>query len=92
MRVKLLIVTNHYLPGYKAGGPIKSISTICDNLQYHFNITVMTSNHDFGEEKLYGNIEFDKTLNINKYNIIYLSKINLLLGFYCLIQKSLHAP
>jgi len=78
MYKKLLIVTNHYLPGYKAGGPIKSISSICKNLKDDFDITVMTLNHDFGEKEPYKNIEFNKSINLNGYNVIYLSKINIL--------------
>jgi glycosyltransferase involved in cell wall biosynthesis len=74
---KILIITNHYLPGYKAGGPIKSVSLLCENLENTFNITVMTSNHDSGELESYKNIEYDKVIHHNKYNIVYLSKINI---------------
>lgn len=74
--MKILILTNHYLPGYKAGGPIKSVSSLCINLQNNFDITVLTSDHDFGDTKPYENIELDQYVNIDKYKTIYLSKIS----------------
>jgi len=77
MNKKILIVTNHYLPGYKAGGPIKSISSICENLKNDFDITVMTSNHDFGDTELYSDIKFDEVVKLKKYDAVYLSKITL---------------
>jgi len=73
---KILIATNHYLPGYKAGGPIKSVSSICTNLQNDFDITVLTSNHDFGESEPYQDVLFDELINLDKYKAIYLSKID----------------
>ncbi len=75
--MKLLFVTNHYLPGYKAGGPIKSVFSLCESMKSDFDITVMTSNHDFGEIKPYEDVESDKVISSDKYNIIYLSKINI---------------
>ena len=65
--MKLLIITDHYLPGYKAGGPIKSIETLCDNIKKVLHVTVMTSNFDLGEDNPYENILFDKILSVNGY-------------------------
>ena len=75
--MKLLIITDHYLPGYKAGGPIKSIETLCDNIKKVLHVTVMTSNFDLGEDNPYENILFDKILNFNSHKIIYLSDVKL---------------
>lgn len=74
--MRLLIISDHYLPGFKAGGPIKSISTLCSYIKNTIHVTVMTSNHDLGETNSYDNIEFDRILKFNSHEIIYLSKIN----------------
>jgi glycosyltransferase involved in cell wall biosynthesis len=73
---KILIITSHYFPGYKAGGPIKSILSICSSLQNNFDITVLTSNYDLGEVVPYLGIISNQEVNIDNYKVIYLSKIN----------------
>ena len=74
--MRLLIISDYYLPGFKAGGPIKSISTLCNNIKNTIHVTIMTSNHDLGETNSYDNIEFDRILKFNSHEIIYLSKVN----------------
>jgi glycosyltransferase involved in cell wall biosynthesis len=75
---RLLFVTDYYLPGYKAGGPVKSVSSLCTNLKDIFNIGVVTSNSDFGNALPYSNLEYDKFVKKNGYHIMYLSKFNIL--------------
>jgi|APSaa5957512535_1039671.scaffolds.fasta_scaffold87595_1 glycosyltransferase involved in cell wall biosynthesis len=72
---KILILTNYFLPGYKAGGPIKSISSLSSSLKKAFDITIMTSNHEVGENKPYDEVEFDQVAHFDQYKVIYLSKI-----------------
>ena len=48
---KLLIISNFFKPGFRAGGPIKSIDLICKNLKNDFNILVVTSSRDIGSCK-----------------------------------------
>ncbi|NOI19532.1 glycosyltransferase [Vibrio coralliilyticus] len=76
--MKVLFFTNHYLPGYKAGGPIKSISNLCDELKDKVNINVVTTNHDFNDSKPYSNVSFDEPVYLNGYNVTYMSKVTLL--------------
>ena len=74
----VLIVTNYYLPGYKSGGPIKSISLLSEKLKKYFNISVLTSNHDSGDLIPYKDIVFNEALNLNGYDVVYLSKLTYL--------------
>ncbi|WP_029236294.1 hypothetical protein [Vibrio coralliilyticus] len=76
--MKVLVFTNHYLPGYKAGGPIKSISNLCDELKDKVNINVVTTNHDFNDSRPYSNINFDEPVSLNGYKVTYMSKVTLL--------------
>ena len=52
----ILIFIDWYLPGYKAGGPIKSISSIVEYLKSDFNFLIITSDKDFGETSSYESI------------------------------------
>jgi glycosyltransferase involved in cell wall biosynthesis len=75
---RLLFVTPYYLPGYKAGGPIKSVSYLVNALKTHYEIYILTNNHDFGDAAPYDSIESDKILRLDGYNIVYLSSINVI--------------
>ncbi len=73
---KILIFIDWFLPGYKAGGPIRSVANIVEHLQYDFNFTIITSDRDFGCEQGYKNIKLNKLIKKNNYKIIYLSPEN----------------
>lgn len=70
---KIIILTNFFKPGFKAGGPIKSIELICKYLRNDFEILVITSAYDLGSTKVYDNLEIDKIFKTDGYKIIYLS-------------------
>jgi glycosyltransferase involved in cell wall biosynthesis len=63
--------SRHYLPGYKAGGPIRSLCGMVDILKYDYNLKVVTLNHDYGETEQYTNIESECWLKNANYDIFY---------------------
>ncbi len=75
-RRKILIFIDSFLPGYKGGGPVTSIANLVNLLNKHFDVCIVTRNHDFGEQKPYDNILFDEITKYRDYNVIYLSKTN----------------
>ena len=50
---QLIILSDWFAPGYRAGGPITS----CVNLSYamrdYFDVKIITSDRDFGDRKRY---------------------------------------
>lgn len=75
---KILIFVDWYLPGYKAGGPIQSVSNLLAHLKNEFEFSVITRDCDYCEELPYSNIKS------NEWNILpdgtkvyYFSKDNL---------------
>jgi glycosyltransferase involved in cell wall biosynthesis len=70
---KILIFAESYLPGFKGGGPVVSISNLVDLIEDEYEILVCTKNHDFGEKTPYKNIISDSVTHINKHKILYLS-------------------
>lgn len=48
-KLKVLIFIDWYLPAYKAGGPIQSISNLVDRLEHEIDFSIITSNTDLGE-------------------------------------------
>lgn len=77
---KVLIFIDWFLPGYKAGGPIKSVANIINALQKHYEFIVVTSNRDAGNSKPYNNLKHNKWLDIYNARIIYLTSNLKLLG------------
>ncbi len=73
----ILIFIDWFLPGYKAGGPIRSVVNLVKILQNDFNFKIITTDTDFKEKKPYDNIVSDKWLNRYDYTIYYISKKNL---------------
>ena len=71
---KLLVFIDYFLPGYKAGGPIKSVNNIITSLSPNFDFDIITSDRDLGDKLPYQNIEFNSWISKDKYSIIYLNK------------------
>ena len=53
----LLILTDWYVPGFKAGGPITSIVNLVKLLHSHYNIFIVTGDRDLGDTKAYSDIQ-----------------------------------
>ncbi len=70
---KILIFTSYYLPGYKAGGPIRSVSNIIQNLGEDFDFYVVTKDRDSFEDKPYDSILVDQWNTIGDYKVFYAS-------------------
>jgi len=73
---KILIFIDWFLPGYKAGGPIRSVANIVNSLSEYFEFYIITSDRDLGDEKSYENIELNKTIKKTNYSITYLTPDN----------------
>ena len=72
---KVAVLVDWYLPGYKAGGPIRSCANIIAHLKNDFDFSVITSNADANETAAY---EFVKSNQWNTRpegtNVFYFSK------------------
>jgi len=68
----ILIFTEYYLPGYKAGGPIRSVSNLVDWLGDEFNFFIVTSACDYGEKVHYPNVPLDMWTTVGKAKVQYL--------------------
>ncbi len=74
---KILIFIDWYKPGFKAGGPIRSISNLVDHLHEKIDIHIITRNTDYLESIPYSNIELNKWLQVDNAIVNYLSKDNI---------------
>ncbi|MBV6485334.1 MAG: Glycosyltransferase Gtf1 [Flavobacteriales bacterium] len=76
MKTKLLIFIDWYKPGFKAGGPIRSISNLVDQLYDKAELFIITSNCDYLENIPYNTIKTEEWNTIDNAQVFYLSKKN----------------
>ena len=66
---KILILTGRYLPGFKDGGPVRSILNLTEWFGEEYDIRIMCLDRDHGDEKAYPGIK------INEYNTVGKAKV-----------------
>lgn len=62
-RPVVLTFVRHFLPGFKAGGPIRSISNMVEALHGSFDFRVFTSDRDYGDSKAYPGLRHNEWIN-----------------------------
>jgi glycosyltransferase involved in cell wall biosynthesis len=72
---KILILIDWYLPGTKAGGPVRSVHAMVMHLRNEFDFYILTTNKDLGETKPYENVQSDKWIEKDGYHVKYLSNV-----------------
>jgi len=65
-----------FLPGYKAGGPIRSVANIVSALSEDFDFFIVTRNTDLSADEPYKNIDPNKWLVKYNAHVYYLSADN----------------
>ncbi|RYE40241.1 MAG: glycosyltransferase, partial [Sphingobacteriales bacterium] len=71
---KILLFTDWYEPGFKAGGPIQSCKNIVNTLANEFDFYIFTSDRDLGDKHPYQGINTDTWLKLtNGANAFYAS-------------------
>ena len=55
----LVIMIDWFAPGFKAGGPIRSIVNLSRILRQDFDIHIFTSDRDFGDDAAYASVHLD---------------------------------
>ena len=70
-KIRILTFVSYYLPGYKAGGPIRTIENLVEHLGDEISFQIVTRDCDLGENVAYRNIEPDKWITNGKASIYY---------------------
>ena len=75
-KIKIFIFAGCYLPGYKAGGPIRSLANMVDRLGAEFEFKIVTADRDFDDAKPYPGIKVDGWNRVGKADVFYMSQKN----------------
>lgn len=70
---RILILAGRYLPGYKDGGPVRTLKNLTDSLGDKYHFTIMCSDRDHGDEKAYDGITVNSINRVGKTDVFYVS-------------------
>lgn len=68
---KILIIMGRYLPGYKDGGPVRTIKNLTDYLGDEYEFRILTCDRDHGDIKPYPNIMVNDWNQVGKAKVYY---------------------
>ena len=71
--MRVLVLTRVYLPGFKAGGPIRSLSNLVDCLGLEMRFLVLTGDRDSLDKTSYPFIPLNRWVRRRKASVFYLS-------------------
>src|SRR5687768_10795025 len=76
-RRKIAVLIDWYLPGTRAGGPVRSVFSLLQVLKDRFDFYVITKNTDLGSDEPYNSITPDKLFLKEGVHYYYFSKAKL---------------
>lgn len=84
---KVAIIIGTYLPGYKAGGPVRTINNLVKSLYKKYEFYIVTSDRDLGEKSTYKDIQSNKWIDDTYAKIYYAYKGNFTIPLFLNIDK-----
>lgn len=72
-RPVILAFVRYYLPGYKSGGPLRTISNMVEALGDEFDFRIVTSDRDATDTQPYSDFVEDMWKKVGKASVLYLS-------------------
>lgn len=77
MKPTILVTLGHYLPGFKSGGPLRSIVNLVEYLGDDFAFRILTRDRDLGDAAPYRNVPIDRWHRIGRAEVFHASPKNL---------------
>lgn len=71
--MKLFVFLDYYLPGYRAGGPPRTIFNMVERLSDQVEFWIFTRNHDLGDPTPYPSVMADQWSKLGRANVYYAS-------------------
>lgn len=69
----ILIICNYYLPGYKAGGGLRSLVHMVERFKDRFDFRIITRDND-GDDVPYTSVKINEWNDVDRSKVFYLSK------------------
>jgi glycosyltransferase involved in cell wall biosynthesis len=78
MKPIILTFSSFYLPGFRGGGPIRTIANMVERLSDDFEFRIVTSDRDLGDSKPYPNIQVESWISVGKAMVFYTNNLSFL--------------
>jgi glycosyltransferase involved in cell wall biosynthesis len=80
-KYKILTFVAYYLPGYKSGGPVRTIANMVESLSSDFHFKIITSDRDSFETDSYPDIQVNAWNRVGQADVFYVSPHKRTLGY-----------
>lgn len=87
---RILCMSPYYLPGYKAGGALRSIIAMVDYLKHDLHFMIITSDRDLLDDTPYSTVKCDQWVDAGSAEVYYASARSL--SFFALIKLIKKTP
>ncbi len=64
-KLRVLVFIDWYLPAFRAGGPVRSLSSLVSHMKGEFEFFIITSDRDLGDTKPYSGIKRDEWIELS---------------------------
>ena len=71
---RILVLIPYYKPGYRSGGPQRTLENIIDAYGTNIKIYIYTQNYDLGEKLPYEGVEINKWVKVDNAYVMYSRK------------------
>lgn len=68
---KILIFVDHYLPGFKFGGPVRTIANLVSHLSDRYEFSIFTFDRDKGDTQPYPDLPREQWTQVGKARVFY---------------------
>jgi glycosyltransferase involved in cell wall biosynthesis len=89
MKKRILVLIDHYLPGYQAGGPVRSIANMIDALASDYKWLVFTRDRDISDTQPYDGVAVGVWLRTGLVRIFYAGPHHL--SLFSILREIQHA-
>ena len=70
-KLVILVFADYYLPGFKAGGPIRTLANMLSQLEGEFHFKIVTRDRDLGDSAKYISVITEKWIKHGDHEILY---------------------
>ncbi len=86
-RLQVLVAVDWYLPGFRAGGPIRSVAGMAAALKEHVGLWVVTRDRDLGAREPYPNVPVNEWTERDGVRVLYLAPEKITIGTWRKLLK-----
>lgn len=73
IRPRVLIFAQHYLPGYKGGGPIKTLKNLVESTGKTIDYRIVTGDRDLGDDTAYSSVDHGQWNAVGRADVLYVA-------------------